>query len=181
MRGQNKTKISEFRFDFGHKDIGPVLWRQDGIRAARVSRQLAPASVAREMRKPRSSRETSGYARLPGYPAVTLASGIQRLAAIAGRRIGLQFSKSSDGGWSKHLNHRGSTLAFFTPFPCASLRYVADCLVCGPRLLCIPAMAQRASLSAGNDGVTESVGNWACNRECHWMGCNLGGRTCEFL
>src|SRR6266436_9716784 len=71
-----------------------------------------------------------------------------------------QFSKSFEGGRSKLLNHRGSTLALFTLFPCASLRYVTDCLACGPRLLWVPAMAQRASHSAGNDGVSDSAGKW---------------------
>src|SRR6266403_6123568 len=60
-----------------------------------------------------------------------------------------QFSKSSDGDCNKLLIHRGSTLAFFTVFPCASLRYVTDCLIRGPRLLCIPFLLHRALLDRG--------------------------------
>jgi hypothetical protein len=61
-------------------------------------------------------------------------------------------------GWNKRLKHRGSTLAFFRFFPCPSLRYVTDCLICGPRLPCIPLLVQRALLSVDNIGVSESAG-----------------------
>jgi len=155
------------------KDIGPVLWRQDGVRTARVSKQLAPASAA-QMQKCGGQAEK---------PLDTLGCRVIQLRTLTERHTeacgycwpaykGLQFSKSSDGGWSKLLNHRGSTLAFFTPFPCASLRYVADCLVCGPRLLCIPWLAHRAVLSAENSGDSESTGKWCAVESFIKLGAN---------
>jgi hypothetical protein len=48
------------------------------------------------------------------------------------------------GEWDKVLKHKGVYPSPFWAFPLPPLRYVTDCLVCGPRLLCTPAMAQRS-------------------------------------
>src|SRR6267143_2021946 len=107
----------------------------------------------------RSGRETSGYARLPVIQQSTFTERYPEASGYcwsAHKRR--QFSKSSDGDWNKFLNYRGSTLAFFTLFPCASLRYVTDCLIWGPRLLCIPLLVQRALLSTEDVGWSGSAG-----------------------
>ena len=122
------------------------------------ARFVAPRD-AKMHRSRRSGRETSGYARLPGHPAEHFHRAVSRgqWLLLAGAEASA-IQQVLDEDCNKLLNHRGSTLAFFTVFPCASLRYVTDCLIWGPRLLCMPLLVQRALLSAEHVGWSGSTG-----------------------